>query len=104
MPRVKVVPDATVRRMFNQGLYHSRLLRGEFQQRIIRSRPAQAKLGFPPGTLSQIVAYQDSGGHTIAKVHQYLKPDGSLAASGKPDPKTLLVGGILYTVNLMWTY
>jgi hypothetical protein len=44
------------------------------------------------------MAYDDASGVMVAVVHQYLRPDGSLGASGLPDPKRLLVNGILYIV------
>jgi hypothetical protein len=43
-----------------------------------------------------MVSYLDSDGNEVARVHQYLRPDGTIGASGKPDPKRLLDGGILY--------
>lgn len=52
-------------------------------------RPPQ---GEPYGLRSQIVYYVDQNDETIAVVHQYLRPDGSLAGSGRPDPKHLLLG------------
>jgi hypothetical protein len=35
-------------------------------------------------------------------VHQYLQPDGTLGASGQPDPKRLLHDGILYHAWFVW--
>jgi hypothetical protein len=40
----------------------------------------------PPGTRSQSVPYFLMG-VKIAVCHQYVRPDGSLGASGLPDPK-----------------
>lgn len=51
----------------------------------------------PPGTRSQIIAYLEAG-RQIAIVHQYRLPNGQLGASGLPDPKRLLIGGLLYIV------
>jgi hypothetical protein len=42
----------------------------------------------PIGTQSQTVPYFLNG-QLIAVCHRYLLPDGSLGASGKPDPKML---------------
>jgi hypothetical protein len=50
-------------------------------------------------TKSQIVAYINSNGQQVALVHQYLKPDGTLGGSCKPDPKELLLGGVLYKID-----
>ena len=38
---------------------------------------------------SQTVRYVDDDGASIAVVHQIQEPNGSLGASGKPDPKFL---------------
>lgn len=54
----------------------------------------------PHCTHSQRVKYYDASGERIAVVHQYMKPDGSLGGSGKPDPKFLVQGGIEYIVEL----
>lgn len=43
-----------------------------------------------------MISYLDTNGQEVARVHQYLQPDGTLGASGKPDPKRLLQGGVLY--------
>jgi len=50
-----------------------------------------------PGSRSQSVPYFLMG-HKIAVCHQYTRPDGSIGASGKPDPKMLEYQGLrLYT-------
>jgi hypothetical protein len=42
--------------------------------------------------LSQIIEYFDAEGTRVALVDQYLRPDGTLGGSGRPDPKRVLVG------------
>jgi hypothetical protein len=81
---------------FNTGNYWQRVQAGQLQSRIVKSKPCHLPTE-PPGTLSQIVAYDD-GSQRIALVHQYLRPDGTLGASGKPDPKELIEGGVGYFV------
>lgn len=54
------------------------------------SAPAASE---PFCTRSQAVGYFDAEGRQIAVVHQYLRQDGSLGASGRPDPKWLLHNG-----------
>ena len=66
---VQLVPAATLRQMFNDG------------------------------THSEIIYYFDAANRKIAVVHQYVLPDGTLGASGRPDPKELLVNGTLYRVS-----
>jgi len=54
---------------------------------------APSDVGQPPGTRSQIVRYfRRSDDLMVAIVHQYLRPDGTLGASGLPDPKWLRDG------------
>ncbi len=52
----------------------------------------------PPGTRSQMVRYLDANGFEVARVHQYLRPNGKLGGSGRPNPKRLVVNGIVYAV------
>jgi hypothetical protein len=51
----------------------------------------------PAGTRSQMVAYFD-GLRRVALLHRYLRPDGTVGASGMPDPKELFDGDVLYFV------
>ena len=57
--------------------------------------PAPTAAGQRPGTVSQIVIYFDRA-EPIAEVHQYVRPDGSLGASGRPDPIRLVLNGRVY--------
>ena len=52
-----------------------------------------AAVGEPPGTRSQVIRYVDSAGLWIVEVHQFLRPNGTLGASGRPDPKAWFRGG-----------
>ena len=68
---------------------------------VIRSRLLQesALVGktLPLGTKSEIIIYYDSANKELyVKVHQYVLPDGTLGASGKPDPKAILLDGKMY--------
>jgi hypothetical protein len=71
---------------------------------VVRSQgiPRQES-GEPPGTLSQLVEYWASSGPGLVKVaivHRYLRSDGSLGASGLPDPKRVLHEGVIYAPRL----
>ncbi len=57
------------------------------------------KSGQPHGTKTQMVEYIDANGAQIALVHQYKLLDGTLGASGRPDPKKLRIGDILYLID-----
>ncbi|RLJ01733.1 MAG: hypothetical protein DRP11_03955 [Candidatus Aenigmatarchaeota archaeon] len=86
-----------LRRLFNELELFAKVQRGELQQQIRKDKhPAPPKADEPFCTRSQIVAYYDSDGNKVALVHQYLRPDGTLGASGLPDPKMVLHGNVIY--------
>lgn len=83
--------------MFNEQRIVERAADGELTAKISKSRePITPALPLPRGSRSQIITYIDRDGKEVASAHQYLLPDGTLAAGGLPDPKRLLLDGILY--------
>lgn len=83
--------------MFNEGGFWAKATSGEFTTVTLESRhPALTATNEPHCTYSQMISYHDTAGNEVARVHQYLKPDGTLGASGKPDPKRIFVDGTLY--------
>lgn len=42
-----------------------------------------------------MIAYYEAG-KKVAEAHQYKRTDGSIGASGLPDPKEILHDGIVY--------
>jgi hypothetical protein len=83
------VDPSEIRAAFNAGRYDERAAGGEFDVTIVWDRAANPQqTNEPPGTRSQILLYE-SGLNAVALVHQYLRPDGSLGGSGRPDPKVL---------------
>lgn len=93
-PRRPVDAD-TLRRLFNTGAYWEEARAGRLSQ-VVKWERTPALATEPPGTRSQVVAYYDAEGRRVAIVHQYLRPDGMIGGSGRPDPKELLDGGILF--------
>lgn len=53
----------------------------------------------PPGTQSQIVYYYNDKNQPVAIVHQYLRPDGTIGASGLPDPKRVFLSDRIIYVS-----
>ncbi|MGB9071059.1 MAG: hypothetical protein WCC22_00175 [Terriglobales bacterium] len=95
-PIQRITPQE-MRRRFNDGNYWGRAQKGEFSTVVIEDRhPSLTLANEPFCTRSQMVSYRDDSNSEIARVHQYLRPDKSLGASKKPDPKRLLENGILY--------
>ena len=99
-PVKRVLASATeIRRIFNEGGYAERVRSGNLSEKPYRDgHPSPADSGEPYSTRSQIVAYLDAKGRQVALVHQYVRKDGSLGASGKPDPKKLFHQGALYVI------
>lgn len=96
-PPIRWCEPDDLRRMFNDGGVWERARSGELTQTIRKERhPSPPDAHEPFCTRSQIITYHDRNGHRIALVHQYLRPDGSLGASGRPDPKEVLIAGVLY--------
>lgn len=86
--------------MFNDGKYWQRSQSGEFSVVVLEDRhPALTAAKEPHCTRSQMLSYRDSTGNEVARVHQYLRPDGTIGASGKPDPKRLYKDGQLYRLQ-----
>jgi len=86
-----------LRQLFNDGEYWQRAQYGDLFQTVeAEGHPSPPISGEPFCTYSQIVAYRDDHGHQVARVHQYLRPDGSIGLSGRPDPQLLLEDGVLY--------
>jgi hypothetical protein len=91
------VAQAEMQRRFNEGRYWERAIAGEFKVIVMEHRhPALTAANEPFCTYSQMVSYRDTENNEIARVHQYLRQDGSIGASGRPDPKRLLENGVLY--------
>lgn len=86
-PLDEVVVDADrLRKLFNDARFNERCLDGELTEWTVEDGDPDPRAGEPPGTRSQIVDYLDRG-HRVARIHQYLRADGSLGGSGLPDPK-----------------
>jgi hypothetical protein len=46
-----------------------------------------------------MVEYLDPSGDRVALVHQYLRTDGRLGASGRPDPKWVVITGVRHRLE-----
>jgi len=91
---VQRVNATIIRHLFNERKYYERALCGELTVRLARDNiPDPPPKGQPAGTRSQILYYYESG-EPVAIVHQYLRPDGTLGGSGRPDPKELRIDGV----------
>lgn len=66
---------------------------------LANDHPSPPRADEPICTRSQTVAYYDRTGMKVAVVHQFVRKDGDLGASGRPDPKRLLEEGVLYYIG-----
>ena len=86
--------------MFNEGHFWERSQAGEFQLQILKNgHPSPPRAPEPICTHSQIIAYYDAQGQKVALVHQYVRRNGALGGSGRPDPRRLLLNGVLYAMS-----
>lgn len=95
-----MVSASEIRRLFNDGGFLSLVRSGKLRPGLVaESHPSPPRASLPLCTRSQILAYTDEHGTKVAIVHQYVRPDGSIGASGLPDPKKLLLNGVLYVAG-----
>src|SRR5215469_11767033 len=99
-PPIKRVSASLLRNMFNEGMYWEKAKQGILKTKVVRdNHPSPPRAREPVCTRSQYVIYIDENGKKVAGVHQYLRRDGTIGASGRPDPKELLVDGTLYILE-----
>jgi hypothetical protein len=99
-PQVTEVSAGQLRELFNRESYATRIVTGQLIPKLLREgHPAPPRSHEPPCTKNQIIAYFDEQGRQVAIIHQYVRTDGSLGASGRPDPKKLYHKGVLYVAR-----
>jgi hypothetical protein len=96
---IQRVTSAEMCKRFNDGQYWQKVIRGELTAHLLEETISTLLTHEPGPIRSQMVSYRDGNNQEIARVHQFLRPDNSLAASGMPDPKRLLEGGVLYRLE-----
>jgi hypothetical protein len=96
----KRVTKQELRQIFNSQNFWERVCSGELYAQVeSQKHPCPIEANQPLCTWSQIVSYSDSNNQEVARVHQYKHPDGSIGASGRPDPVRILVDGIIYSLE-----
>jgi hypothetical protein len=96
---IREIDEEEMRKLFNDGRYFERARAGEFRVVIVADTRASRRSGQPHGTRSQEIHYCDKYGRTVAILHQYRRPDGTLGGSGRPDPKFLIIEGMIYRLR-----
>jgi len=102
MPRKSLVfvPQQTLNGLFNDSGYYDMVCAGQIHTEVKKSYCTDT----PPSnaeycTQSQIITYKDHAGNFLAEVHQYQRKDGTLAASGLPEPKKLLYDNQIFVAK-----
>jgi len=100
-PKTRLVSPSIIRQEYNAGQYWQKALNGELETRPARpERHADPEWTLQPYcTMSQTVEYFTLEGIRVARVHQYLRPDGTIGGSGRPDPKWLYVDGLIIAMR-----
>jgi len=89
-----------LRELFNSTGYWEQYQNGQLQIILRKSKhPSSPLANEPICTQSQYITYVNELGEKIAGVHQYLRPDGTIGLSGRPDPKEVYVDGVLYIIE-----
>lgn len=78
---------------FNSREFHQRAQEGEFIVEVHDEYHPKSIQHEPFCTWSRTYRYLTQDREPVALVHQYDRPDGTIGASGKPDPKSLVVAG-----------
>jgi hypothetical protein len=89
------VSEPALRRRFALGDYLTRAANGVFGCCLADDKTARTH-DESPGTRSLMVSYLNDALERIFMVHIYLRPDGCIGGSGKPDPKWLFENGVVF--------
>jgi len=82
---------------FNRALYYEKVLTGELVAILNHTNPSRKG---PPNTVHKEYYYRlTPNGDNLARVSQFVNPDGTLAAGRLPDPKELFLNGIQYYLH-----
>jgi hypothetical protein len=101
IPPIQRITETELRKLFNDH-YLDRINAGEIREIVLRGaerHPSPMLANEPYCTRSQEVSYIDPAtDDEVARAHRYLRPDGTIGASGRPDPKRVKHNGVLYRI------
>jgi len=97
---VKTVSLRSISTMFNKSQYPEQIRGKKLVPYYLRHRHLEhpEERGEPWCTHAQMIRYCDRKGRWKVELFQYLRPDGSIGASGKPDPKRIFLDGTIYKI------
>ena len=98
---VRWVTPNEIKLAFNKGKFWERAKSGVLKVSLFRPERHADPLRThqPYCTRSQMLIYSTQAGAPVALVHQYLRPNGTVGASGKPDPKKLVIDNELLAIR-----
>ena len=96
----KRVSEQELRKIFKDSGLEARFKARAISFRVKRKfhYPSPKPSFEPHCTKSEMVDLVEDDGTVVASCHRYMRPDGTIGASGKIDPKFVLFEGILYRV------
>lgn len=98
---IEWVTKTKIRQQFNKSHIVEQAQSGQLYAYVKRSsHPNSPPPGEPYCTHSQILFYYTLTGQPIAVAHQYLRPDGTIGGSGRPDPKRLFLANKIMAVKV----
>lgn len=99
MPREIVrITHKTMRQIYAQQ-FEGRIASGQYTLNPIRSAPPAKGNNLPAGTMSTTLEILNNQGIKLGSVHAMILPDGTVGASGRYDPKELMVGNKRYLLE-----
>jgi hypothetical protein len=99
---IQRVPPDIMRDIFNRSQYPRWITEKVLNPKFVRDDhlPKPEVVHEPYCTYSQIIRYCDVSGEWKVEIHQYFRSaTNTLGASGKPDPKRMRVGNIIYIAD-----
>jgi hypothetical protein len=100
----KRVTEWKMRWLFQRHHFLAKVSNGELVPSITRdTHPSRTVANEPFCTRTQEISYLDGNRQEVARVHQYLRTNGTIGASGRPDPKRLKIGTQLYRMHTAGT-
>lgn len=96
------VSKARIRQIFDGSQHRIAIENGIYREAVTDDstlQPATARQkGFPVGTRTQFVRYYDSNERYLVGMHRYILPDGTVGASGRADPKYVVIADAIYYI------
>jgi hypothetical protein len=96
------VEKRELRRIFNDPTFREDIVRRTNQRVDVSVNPASPECEQEPGTMSYVYDWMEYDHERekmqlLATVHMFKRPDGSIGASGEPDPVVVVVDGVPFT-------